>query len=66
MRKVFILFILCAWIPSFGQVGVNADGSAPDGSSMLDVKSTTKGFLPPRIPDTNAISTPAEGYWYMI
>jgi len=28
---------------------------------MLDVKSTNMGLLPPRVADTNAISTPAEG-----
>jgi len=28
---------------------------------MLDVKSEDKGFLPPRVADTNAISNPAEG-----
>jgi len=45
------------------QVGVNTDGSSPDGSAMLDVKSTTKGMLIPRMDSTQrvAISTPATG-----
>ena len=30
-------------------VGINDDGSNPDNKAMLDVKSTTKGFLPPRM-----------------
>ena len=44
-------------------VGINTDGSAPDASAMLDVKSTDKGILIPRT-DTatiNAAGTPADG-----
>jgi len=33
----------------FSQVGINNDNSAPDNSSMLDVKSADRGFLPPRV-----------------
>ncbi len=36
----------------FAQVGINDDESAPDSSAMLDVKSTSKGVLIPRM--TNA------------
>jgi len=45
------------------QVSVNSDGTDPDGSAMLDVKSTTKGFLPPRLTTTerDAITNPAAG-----
>ena len=37
--------------------------SSPDGTAILDITSTTKGLLPPRMTDTqrDAISTPAEG-----
>jgi len=63
MKK--IPFLLIAMLISastlFAQVGINIDSSDPDGSAMLDVKSTTLGLLPPRVADTNAISTPAEG-----
>jgi len=45
----------------FAQVGINNDGSTPNGSAMLDVKSTNMGLLPPRVPDTSAVSTPPEG-----
>lgn len=43
------------------QIGINNDNSAPDNSAMLDVKSTTKGFLTPRMTMTerDAISNPA-------
>ena len=44
-------------------VGINSDGSAPNGSAMLDVSSTTKGFLVPRMTaaQKTAISSPAAG-----
>lgn len=48
------------------QVGINTDNSQPDPSAMLEVKSSTKGFLPPRVAlisinSTNPIATPAVG-----
>ncbi len=45
------------------QVGINTDSSAPDYSAMLDVKSTSKGMLIPRMTLTqiSAISSPANG-----
>ena len=44
-------------------VGINNDGSPPTASAMLDVKSTTKGFLTPRmtLAQRNAIASPAVG-----
>ncbi len=44
-----------------GVVGIGTP--SPDASAQLDVTSTTKGFLPPRVTFTqmNAIATPAEG-----
>jgi uncharacterized protein (TIGR02145 family) len=45
------------------QVSINNDGSAPDSSSILDVKSTNKGFLLPRLTTVqmNSIISPAVG-----
>ncbi len=47
----------------FAQVGINTDNSDPDGSAMLDVKSTNKGMLIPRMDSTQrvTIATPATG-----
>ena len=47
----------------FCQVGVNADGSEPDNSAMLDVKSSNKGLLMPRMTQLQieAIANPADG-----
>jgi trimeric autotransporter adhesin len=47
----------------FGQVAINTDGSTPDNSAMLDIKSTTSGLLIPRMTmsQRNSISNPATG-----
>jgi len=50
MKKLFILLAIFATVATTAQsVGINADGSAANASAILDVKSTTKGFLPPRL-----------------
>ncbi len=65
MKKTFLLsIILFVATFSFSQnVGINATGALPDSSAMLDVSSTTKGFLPPRmtLAQRNLISLPATG-----
>ncbi len=45
------------------QVAINTDGSAPDASAILDLQSTDKGFLPPRmtLAQRDAISNPDMG-----
>jgi hypothetical protein len=45
----FLLIFLLSNMAVFAQVGIKTDNSAPDNSAMLDVKSTTKGLLPPRM-----------------
>lgn len=44
-------------------VGINSDGSAPDGAAMLDVKSTNSGILIPRMTEAQktSITSPATG-----
>lgn len=53
-----LLFISCL---SYTQVGINT--TEPDASAILDVESTTQGFLPPRMTTVqrDAIAAPAEG-----
>jgi len=57
----FLCLIFAA--PAFAQVGINSDNSNPDASAMLDIKSTDKGVLIPRMTTTQRtnISSPATG-----
>jgi hypothetical protein len=64
--KTFYLFFALMLVSaiSFTQnVGINSDGTAPDGSAMLDVKSTNSGILIPRMTEAQKddISSPATG-----
>ena len=67
MKKITTLFLLAfllmAGTATMAQVAINTDGSQPNASAILDVKSTSKGVLPPRMTNTerNAIATPAAG-----
>jgi hypothetical protein len=65
MKNILLLVtLLFLTVCSFAQsVGINADGSSPQSSAMLDVKSTTKGLLLPRMTaaQKNAILSPAPG-----
>jgi len=65
MRKILFL-LLAALLTNFAikaQVAINTDASAPDNSAMLDIKTTSKGFLLPRMTQAqrNAITNPATG-----
>ena len=64
MRKRYLLIIaILIAVNLNAQVSINSDGSQPDNSAMLDVKSTTKGMLIPRMTTAqrNDISSPAKG-----
>ena len=60
---VISIILLLSGLSVFAQVGINTDNSTPDPSAMLDVKSTSRGFLPPRMTavEMNAIVTPSQG-----
>lgn len=66
MKKYFVILalFLVQYVSAQG-VGINEDGSAPHGSAILDVKSSDKGLLLPRL--TNAqrdnITNPAAGLY---
>ena len=57
------LLILNFFVGYTQSVGINTDASLPDASAMLDVKSSTKGMLMPRmlLAQRNAIPSPAAG-----
>lgn len=63
MRWIILSFLIGCTVSLTAQVGVNSDGSFPDGSAMLDVKSTGRGFLPPRLTtlQRDAVQAPAKG-----
>jgi len=66
MKRFYFLLLLVFLLFSsalFAQIGINTDNSVPDNSAMLDVKSTTKGVLIPRMTQAQieAISSPANG-----
>jgi uncharacterized protein (TIGR02145 family) len=60
------LILISTGLCTFGQVAISTDDSNADPSAMLEVKSTNKGFLPPRVELTainsaNPIISPAIG-----
>ncbi|MEM7572753.1 MAG: tail fiber domain-containing protein [Bacteroidota bacterium] len=64
MKKIITLLIIaCGMSSIYAQVGINTDNAAPDSSAMLDVRSTSQGFLYPRMTTAqrDAISNPAIG-----
>jgi trimeric autotransporter adhesin len=63
MKNIFYIIFLALSISANAQVAINTDNSLPDNSAMLDIKSTSKGFLLPRMTITqrNAILNPATG-----
>jgi hypothetical protein len=56
-----LLLFLVSYLQA--QVGINTTGADPDGSAMLDISSTDKGALLPRMSDVqrDAIPNPATG-----
>jgi Head domain of trimeric autotransporter adhesin/Chaperone of endosialidase len=64
--KKYILFLFCITFLQTqinAQIGISATNTPPNASAMLDVSSTTKGLLPPRMTSAQrtAIPTPANG-----
>ncbi|MEP6750091.1 MAG: tail fiber domain-containing protein [Bacteroidota bacterium] len=65
MKQYLLLMIVTlSLLKGFSQnIGINATGATPHASALLDVSSTNKGFLMPRMSSAQrtAIATPAEG-----
>jgi len=67
MKTLYKLLILSVFFPMLyipevmSQVSISTDGSAPDPSAMLEIKSTNKGLLLPRINFNNRPSNPVVG-----
>lgn len=57
MKPILNFIFLCCCFNSFAQnVAINNDGSTPDPSSMLDIKSSSKGVLIPRMTQAQRLS----------
>ena len=63
LLHIIIILLGCSIHINAQSVGINSDGSTPDASAMLDIKSLTKGLLIPRmlLTERTAISAPVEG-----
>ena len=61
MKKITLMMLMFITAFSYAQVGINTN--TPDGSSALDIESTTRGILIPRLTEIqrDAITTPATG-----
>ncbi|HNA01411.1 MAG TPA: hypothetical protein PLN49_11140, partial [Ferruginibacter sp.] len=65
MKAMIVLAMVCTPAIQAGaqSVSINTDGSTAHGSAMLDVKSSSKGMLIPRLTlaERNAVASPATG-----
>lgn len=54
---------ICGLSVKSQNIGINETGANPHPSSILDISSNDKGFLPPRLTtlQRNSITTPAKG-----
>jgi hypothetical protein len=59
MKALFLILIsLCTTANSYAQIGISATNIPPNASAMLDVSSTTKGILIPRMTTIQKNSVP--------
>ena len=60
-QKLTVYFLLLAPHLLLAQVGINSTGAAPSADAMLDVKSSNKGILIPRLSNSSLIPSPTLG-----
>jgi hypothetical protein len=62
MKKSFLILVTSLWCSAiaFSQsLAINNDGSLPNANAILDVKSTSKGILFPRMTSAQRAAIPA-------
>lgn len=62
MKKIYYILtlMLCVYLQTAkAQMGVNSTGAVPNAAAMLDVRSSDKGFLMPRMTTTQRDAMPA-------
>lgn len=62
MKKIYYILtlLLCVYVQTANaQMGVNSTGAVPNAAAMLDVRSSDKGFLMPRMTTTQRNAMPA-------
>ncbi len=62
MKKIYYILtiLLCTYVQSANaQMGVNSSGAVPNAAAMLDVRSSDKGFLMPRLSTAQRDAMPA-------
>ena len=62
IKAIIALFIINStfFTTTNAQIAVNTDGSDPDASAILDIKSTTSGFLVPRLTTAQRNNMPSK------
>ncbi|MFT7050010.1 MAG: hypothetical protein ACJAZK_000599 [Psychroserpens sp.] len=58
-KRIILVTLLFLFIKITAQVGIGT--TTPDPNAALDIVSTNKGFLPPRVANVAAIATPVAG-----
>ena len=61
LPKLTVFFLLLAPHLFLAQVGINSTGATPSADAMLDVKSSNKGVLIPRLSSSSLIPSPTLG-----
>lgn len=56
-----LLLVLCGLTASTAQVSIKEDGTLADSTATLDIQSSDKGFLVPRMTNDNRLAIPSPG-----
>ena len=68
MRAIFtlLMFVIGSFAYTQEGVAINNNGSAPNASAILDLQSTNKGFLVPRMTQSQKVTVAAPSLGLLI